>query len=458
LTQSRGNARQSVRETIAAATPRGNANAARHRCTRAINLSALFGLSALALFRNRSFRFQWLADLLTACAFEMETLILSWYVLTETGSVLLLTLFGAMQFGGTLISPMFGVVGDRIGHRNLLCGMRAVYVVLGSTLMTTALAGALTPTRVFLIAGAMGLIRPSDLGVRLSMMADIVGAHELMTATAVARTTSDTARVGGALTGAGMFAVFGIGPAYIAVVSLYASGLLLTLAIPRASLDVQKAGTAAGIHNRPSPWHDLKEGLAYAWSTPQLLAALLLAFLVNMTAYPLSNGLLPYVAKEIYHIDQTGLGYLVASFAAGALVGSVAISVHGKVIRPARTMIVSAIVWYAMLLVFAHVQTPSSAMIVLMLAGLSQSICMVTLFVVMLRISSEKFRGRVMGVRMLVIYSLPLGLLAAGALIDLIGFGAMATLYAAVGLLLTVAIAVRWQAVIWHAQTLANAR
>ena len=65
---------------------------------------------------------------------------------------------------------------------------------------------------------------------------------------------------------------------------------------------------------RPSPWRDLREGIAYVWSAPQLLAALLLAFLVNMTAYPLSNGLLPYVAKEIYGIDQAGLGYLVASW------------------------------------------------------------------------------------------------------------------------------------------------
>jgi len=30
----------------------------------------------LAAFRVRSFRFQWPADLLTQCAFEMETLIL----------------------------------------------------------------------------------------------------------------------------------------------------------------------------------------------------------------------------------------------------------------------------------------------------------------------------------------------------------------------------------------------
>ena len=49
----------------------------------------------LAPFRVPSFRFQWPADLLTSWAFEMENLILGWYVLVETGSVVLLTLFGA---------------------------------------------------------------------------------------------------------------------------------------------------------------------------------------------------------------------------------------------------------------------------------------------------------------------------------------------------------------------------
>ena len=43
--------------------------------------------SALAPFRIRNYRFQWPADLLTSWAFEMETLILGWYVLVETGAV-----------------------------------------------------------------------------------------------------------------------------------------------------------------------------------------------------------------------------------------------------------------------------------------------------------------------------------------------------------------------------------
>ena len=71
----------------------------------------MFGPSGLAPFRVRSFRFQWPADLLTSCAFEMETLMLGWYVLVETGSVLLLTLFGALQFAGTLVAPLFGLMG-----------------------------------------------------------------------------------------------------------------------------------------------------------------------------------------------------------------------------------------------------------------------------------------------------------------------------------------------------------
>ena len=59
----------------------------------------------LAPFRNRSYRMLWPADLLTSWAFEMETLILGWYVLVETGSVLYLTIYGALLYGGTLIAP-----------------------------------------------------------------------------------------------------------------------------------------------------------------------------------------------------------------------------------------------------------------------------------------------------------------------------------------------------------------
>src|SRR5262245_27790314 len=95
-------------------------------------------LSVFAPFRVRTFRFQWPADLVISWAFEMESLILGWYILVETGSVLMLTVFGSLMFVGTLIAPMMGVLGDRIGQRYLLSLMRFAYTVLAATLATLA--------------------------------------------------------------------------------------------------------------------------------------------------------------------------------------------------------------------------------------------------------------------------------------------------------------------------------
>jgi predicted MFS family arabinose efflux permease len=194
--------------------------------------------------------------------------------------------------------------------------------------------------------------------------------------------------------------------------------------------------------------------MAYVWTTP---AAIWIAFLANLTAYPLSNGLLPYIAREIYGTNQTGLGYLSASFAVGSLVGSLLLSLIGG-IRVARLMIGATAIWYATLLVFVQMKTMPAAIAWLMLAGFSQSLAMISIAVILMRTASAHFRGRVMGVRMLAIYSLPLGLLAAGALIDEIGFAATGTLYAAAGLALMLAIVLHWRADLWHVHAPANTK
>ena len=222
-----------------------------------------------------------------------------------------------------------------------------------------------------------------------------------------------------------------MGPAYMAIVSLYVVATLLTLCVVAPSKP-HPADAAADGALRRSPLRDLKEGVVYVWTTPRMRAAVWIAFLANLTAYPLSNGLLPYIAREIYGTNQTGLGYLSASFAVGSLVGSILLSVIGGV-RVARLMIAATILWYAALLVFAQVQTELAAIACLGLAGFAQSLTMISIAVILMRTASEHFRGRVMGVRMLAIYSLPLGLLAAGSLIEAIGFAATATLYAGRG-------------------------
>jgi hypothetical protein len=78
--------------------------------------------------------------------------------------------------------------------------------------------------------------------------------------------------------------------------------------------------------------------------------------------------------------------------------------------------------------------------------------------VMLLHSAGARFRGRVMGVRMLAIYGLPVGLLGAGALIERIGFAATASAYCVFGLAVTLGIALHWRRALWPADAPANAR
>ncbi|NBO88482.1 MAG: arabinose ABC transporter permease, partial [Betaproteobacteria bacterium] len=226
----------------------------------------------------------------------MEVLILGWYILVESESVVLLVFFGALQYLGSLVSPMFGVAGDRFGYGRLLWMTRALYAVMAALLGCLAASDLLSPTAVLIIAGLNGLVRPSDMVMRYALIAQYL-------------------------------------PAYLVVTTLYVVSFMLSLQVvsprkiesdttPIAQTDVDAAAPASR-SNRPSssPWQDLRSAAVYVWHRPALMGGMSMAFLANLVAFPLFIGLLPYVAKNIYGVGQGGLGWLGASFASGALLG-----------------------------------------------------------------------------------------------------------------------------------------
>ncbi len=409
----------------------------------------------LAAFRVRSFRFQWPADLLTSWAFEMETLILGWYVMVQTGSVLMLTLFGSAQFLGTLAAPMFGVLGDRVGGRLMLCAMRAIYATLAVTVMLLAFTGGLTPAWAIALAALNGIVRPNDLVMRNALIGETIPPDHLMGALGMSRATMDSARVGGALAGAGLSTMLGIGLTYVFVAAFYLASLALTFGVARAR-PVPDPGAASpyplplGGQREASGWRELKDGVAHILSRPQLLAPMWLAFLINLTAYPASGGLLPYIAQRVYQVDATGLGWLAAAFSFGALLASIAMVVTGGPSHPERYTLVHTVLWYGLLLAFAHVPSLGGGLLVLLAAGFVQSVAMISMTATLLTASGEGFRARVMGVRSLCVYGLPIGLIASGALIERIGYPLTVTALAAVGLAFTVLIGIKWRAAMWR--------
>ena len=110
----------------------------------------------------------------------------------------------------------------------------------------------------------------------------------------------------------------------------------------------------------------------------------------------------------------------------------------------------------AAILLFGQTRFIGVGLLLLFVAGFAQSFCLTPLAAAMLRSSSGAMRGRVMGIRMLAIWGLPLGLLAAGPIIARFGYAASTLLYASLGLAATIAIGYRWRHALWHRSAVAN--
>ena len=222
--------------------------------------------------------------------------------------------------------------------------------VVAGTLTMLAFTGTLRPEIVLVLAALTGLVRPSDMGLRGALIADTMPAATLMPAMGIARTTTDTARIFGALTGAGMFAAIGIGPTYVVITAFYLLGAILTwnAMVPGAVQEKAEHALAGGEARSPTS-RSLRRGAscgkAWCWSGTRRGCSPLSGMHSYSISrcFPLTNGLMPYAARDIFHTDQTGLGYLVASVAVGAFIGSIGMTRSGMRIELAQLMIVAAV-------------------------------------------------------------------------------------------------------------------
>lgn len=392
--------------------------------------------SIFSAFSVPSFRFQFSADLLVAWAIEMEVLILAWYVLVATDSPLAVAVLGALRFGGTLLSPFVGGIADRFSRKRILLGLRAGFSLAAITLMTLGLSDWLAPWQAFVLVGFTGLLRPVDMMLRQSLIADSLPRELLTGAMSFSRMTLDSARMVGALAGAGLMASLGIGKAYVVVSIFYVLSTLLSFGIR----PITNSSTAAA-----EPLLDqLKAGIEVMARTPAIRYTLGLAFLVNLTALSISGGLLPIVARDVYGLDSTGLGAMVATFAGGALAGSLITVGVARYARPERIMLFSAVLWHVLLGCFAFVQTAEVGIPLLGLIGFVSSFTMVPMSSSLLLAIPVAFRARIMGIRQLAVFGLPLGLLASGYLIEAFGVDVSFASFAVIGIVASVWIAWDW--------------
>ena len=208
--------------------------------------------------------------------------------------------------------------------------------------------------------------------------------------------------------GAGLFAFVGLGVAYLGVTLLYLLSLIVGWGIR----------STRGEGGNESAWRELLSGGRYTMNTPAIANIMILAFLVNLFAFPLSHGLLPVMARDVFSLDELGLARLVVAYALGAMVGSILTALVFRTTDPKKLMLVNILAWVVLLIFFAQVNHLSVALGVLILVGATQSLSMTSMSVFLIQIAKLEFRGRVLGVRMLVVYGLPL---VGGWLIEVLG-------------------------------------
>ena len=383
--------------------------------------------SVLSAFGIRSFRYQWSADAMSTWGSEMETLILGWYILVVTDSPVLVGLLGALRFSGTITAPVIGVIADRMNRKVMLISLRIGTGLSAMVLLILAATGLIQPWHVFIVAGFSGLLRPADNVLRQSLIADTVPRILLMNASGFARTTQDSARIVGALLGATLLSRLGLGWALAAVSLFYAFSVFF-------GLGIRSVRARPHIKKHMNPLADMKQGVKYIMDSSALQPIMFLAFLVNATAFPFTNGLLPVVARDVYGHDENGLAVMIATFAGGALIGSLLMAAVVKFSHPERFMMLAMIIWHLLLILFAQTQSNTWGLPLLALIGVSVSFCMITMSVVLLTFTKFEMRGRVMGVRMLAVYALPMGMVLGGWLIEQYGVSVTITGYAAAGL------------------------
>ncbi|MQG50812.1 MAG: MFS transporter [SAR202 cluster bacterium] len=380
-------------------------------------------------FKQKNFRYFLFGESFLQIGDIAEMLVLAWVVLERTENPALLGIFAALRFLGTLASPFYGVWVDKYNHKALLLIGRFVFALMSFILLVLALTNLLEIWHLFIIITISGLARSFRNIMREVLTADVIQPNLYANAIGLTRSTTDLMNILGPLMGGFLLKYYGISASYILILSVYIgsmiSGYMLTL---------PKSNSRA---NQISMWENLKKVSKYIKMNQVICGLLIMAFIVNFTMLSMKDVLLTVFAKEILYIGPDGLGTLIASLFTGAFIGSLSIAAFTTFQRGGRFLLISSFLWHSLGILLLFTTNVTIFMMILFSIGIFQSYVMVTMATLLIKITPAKMRGRVMGVRSLAIYGLPLGLLTAGFISNTFGAPTAMLIQVIIGLCIT---------------------
>ena len=158
--------------------------------------------SGLRALNHPDYRRFFLAQLVALVSGWMHTVAQSWLVLQLTDSPLRLGLIGTLQFGPILLfSIVSGAIADRLPKRRLLVATNLTLALLALVLAALVASGRVRYWHVGVVAVLAGLAQTVDGPARQSLMAELVGRGDLVSAVALNSAAFNAARIVGPAVG-----------------------------------------------------------------------------------------------------------------------------------------------------------------------------------------------------------------------------------------------------------------
>jgi MFS family permease len=192
---------------------------------------------------------------------------------------------------------------------------------------------------------------------------------------------------------------------------------------------------------RKSAMANLKEGFAYVWSTPAVLALMTLAYVPRIFAVPYQI-LMPVFQKDVLQIGPEGLGLLMAAPGVGAVIAVLTLASFGsRVKRQGLLLVGSIIVLGGFLVLFSQITWFPLALVMLVVVGVFQMLFLASTATILQMMVPDELRGRVLSLYMLDRGFMPLGALFAGTAAHFIGAPLTVAVMGAIVILLTLIVA-----------------
>ncbi|MEX2229968.1 MAG: MFS transporter [Dehalococcoidia bacterium] len=277
-------------------------------------------------FRDREFRWFYLAMLGQMASMNMQMVVRGYlaYVLTGSYAALgLIALAGAAPMLG--LSVFGGVMADRMPKRTVLQIGQALSLVNAAVLAVLSFTGLMRIEWLLLSALAQGAVMALTMPSRQSMIPDIVGMDRMMNAVSLNMAGMNSMRLFAPALGGFIIATAGFGWAFATMGALYGVALVTLAKVTwQPAISPGKAGQSVGQVGR-SAVADIVEGVRYIARTRVMAALLSLSFISSIFGMPYQF-LLPGYVADIFDGGGTEVGLLMSISAVGSLAGALVLA------------------------------------------------------------------------------------------------------------------------------------